>query len=71
MLYKFFQENSSGYGSDIENICIDLFYSLKLSACQRKDCATIKKELNLDEAVSICHVDSKWLPLLLAVESIE
>ena len=66
---QFFQKKGfEAYGEDIENLCIDLFNFFKLSAFRREDSAVIQQKLDLDEVVYLCHVESRWLSLLPAIE---
>ena len=53
-----FRKGVEGYGSDVENLCIDIYYFFKLSPPMREDCADVQQKLNLDEFVFLWHVQS-------------
>ena len=52
-------------------MCIDLFYFFKLSAARREDFLKIQQKLDLDEVVFLRHVESRWLLLLPAAETVK
>ena len=53
-----------GYDSDVENLCIDIYYFFKLSPPRREDYADV------DEFVFLWHVQSWWLSLIPAIERV-
>ena len=59
-----------GYGSDVENLCIDIYYFFKLSPPRREDYADVQQKLNLDEFVFLWHVQSQCLSLIPAIERV-
>ena len=56
VVHNSFRKGVEGYGEDIENMCIDIFYFFQLSPPRREDYADIQQKLNLDELVFLCHV---------------
>ena len=71
VVHNSFRKGVEGYGSDVENLCIDLYYFSKLSPPRREDYADVQQKLNLDEFVFLWHVQSRWLSLIPAIESKE
>ena len=65
-----FRKGVEGYGSDVENLCIDIYYFFKLSPPRRQDYADVQQKLNLDEFVFLRHVQSRWLSLIPAIERV-
>ena len=63
VVHNSFRKGVEGYGSDVENWCIDIYYLLKLSPPRREDNADVQQKLNLDEFVFLQHVQSWWLSL--------
>ena len=61
VVHNSFRKGVEGYGSDVENLCIDIYY-FKLSPPQQKP--------NLDEFVILWHVQSRWLSLIPAIERV-
>ena len=50
VVHNSFRKGVEGYGSDVENLCIDIYYFL-LSAPRREDYTDVQQKLNLDEFV--------------------
>ena len=59
-----------GYSSDVESLCIDMYYFFKLSPPRREDYADVQQKLNLDEFVFLWNVQSWWLSLIPAFERV-
>ena len=51
VVHNSFRKGVEGYGSDVENLCIDKYDFLKLSPPRREDYADVQQKLNLDEFV--------------------
>ena len=60
MVHNSFRKGVEGYGSDVENLCIDTYYFFKLLPPRREDCADVQQKPNLDEFVFLQHVQSQW-----------
>ena len=58
VVHNSFRKGVEGYGSDVENLCIDIYYFFKLSPPRREDYADVQQKLNLDEFVFLQHVQS-------------
>ena len=71
VVYNSFRRGIEAYGDDIEKLCIELFYVFKWSSARREDYADIQQKLDLDEVAFLCHVESRWLSLLPAVERVK
>ena len=50
-----FRKGVEGHGSDVENLCIGIYYFFKLSPPRREDYADVQQKLNLDEFVFLRH----------------
>ena len=70
VVHNSFRKGVEGYGSDVENLCIDIYYFFKLSPPRREDYADVQQKLNLDEFVFLWHVQSQWLSLIPAIERV-
>ena len=70
VVHNSFRKGFDRYGSDVENLCIDIYYFLKLSPPRREDYADVQQKLNLDEFVFLRHVQSRWLYLIPAIERV-
>ena len=70
VVHNSFRKGVEGYGSDVENLCIDIYYFFKLSPPRRKDYADVQQKLNQDEFVFLQHVQSWWLSLMPAIEKV-
>ena len=70
VIHNSFRKGVEGYGSDVENLCIDIYYFFKLSPPRREDYADVQQKLNLDEFVFLWHVQSQWLSLIPAFERV-
>ena len=70
VVHNSFRKGVEGYGSDVENLCIDIYYFFKLSPPRREDYADVQQKLNLDEFVFLQHVQSRWLSLIPAIERV-
>ena len=70
VVHNSFRKGVEGYGSDVENLCIDMYYFFKLSPPRREDYADVQQKLNLDEFVFLWHVQSRWLSLIPAIERV-
>ena len=72
VVHNSFRKGVEGYGSDVENLCIDiLHYFFKLSLPRRDDYADEQQKLNQDEFVFLQHVQSWWLSLIPAIERVK
>ena len=69
VVHNSFRKGVEGYGSDVENLCINMYY-LKLSPPRREDSADVQQKLNPDEFVFLRHVQSQWLSLIPAIERV-
>ena len=49
VVHNSFRKGVEGYGSDVENLCIDIYYFFKLSPPRREDYADVQQKLNLDK----------------------
>ena len=58
VVHNSFRKGVEGYGSDVENLCIDMYYFFKLSPPRREDYADVQQKLNLDEFVFLRYVQS-------------
>ena len=58
VVHNSFRKGVEGYGSDVENLCIDIYYFFKLSPPRREDYADVQQKLNLDEFIFLWHVQS-------------
>ena len=56
VVHNSFRKGVEGYGSDVENLCIDIYYFFKWSPSRREDYADVQQKLNLDEFVFLWHV---------------
>ena len=70
MVHNSFRKGVEGYGSDVENLCIDIYYFFRLSPPMREDYADVQQNLNLDEFVFLQHLQSWWLSLIPAIERV-
>ena len=70
MVHNSFRKAVEGYGSDVENLYIDIYYFLKLSPPRREDYADVQQKLNLDEFVFLRHVQSWWPSLIPVIERV-
>ena len=70
VVHNSFRKGVEGYGSDVENLCIDTYYFLKLSPPRSEDYADVQQKLNLDEFIFMQHVQSWWLSLISAIERV-
>ena len=71
VVHNSLRKGVEGYGSDVENLCIDTYYFFKLSPPRREDYADVQQKLNLDEFVFLQHVLSQWLSLIPAIEKVK
>ena len=58
VVHNSFRKGVEGYGSDVENLCIDLYYFFKLSPPRREDYEDVQQKLNPDEFIFLWHVQS-------------
>ena len=58
------------YGSEVDQLCLDLFYWFKISPCKREDFLGVLNDLDLEERFFIRHVQSRWLTLGPATERV-
>ena len=63
-----FQAGLKKYGSDAEELCLNLYYFISKSPARREDLLVIEEALGLDELVLLCHVQSRWLSLVPALQ---
>ena len=70
VVHNSFRKGVEGYGSDVENLCIYIYYFFKLSPPRREDYADVQQKLNLGEFVFLWHVQSHWLSLIPAIERV-
>jgi len=57
------------YGSEVDQLCLDLFYWFKQSPCKREDFLEVLQEMELKEKYFIQHVQFRWLTLGPVTES--
>ena len=70
VVHNSFRKGVEGYGSNVENLCIDINYFFKLSPPRREDYADVQQNLNIDEFVFLWHVRSRWLSPIPAIERV-
>ena len=58
------------YGSDAEELCLNLYYFISKSPARREDLLVIEEALGLDELVLLRHVQSRWLSLVPALQRV-
>ena len=60
------------YGSEVDQLCLDLFYWFKQSPCKQEDFLELEvlQEMELNEKYFIRHVQSRWLTLGPATERV-
>ena len=51
VVHNSFRKGVEGYGSDMDNLCIDIYHIFKLSPPRREDYTDVQQKLNLDEFV--------------------
>ena len=51
VVHNSFMKGVEGYGSDVENFCIDTYYFFKLSPPRREGYADVQQKTNIDEFV--------------------
>ena len=65
-----FQAGLKKYGSDAEELCLNLYYFISKSPARREDLLVIEEALGLDELVLLRHVQSRWLSLVPALQRV-
>ena len=58
------------YGSEVDQLCLDLFYWFKQSPRKREDFLEVLQEMELRGKYLIQYVQSLWLPLGCATERV-
>ena len=66
-----FKEGLSAYGSQVEELAIDLFYYFRYFPCRRDDFAKAQENVGFSEQMFIRHIECRWLTLILAVARVE
>ena len=57
----------SAYGSQAEELAIDLFYCFRHFSCRRDDFAKVQEKVGFSEQMFIRHIQCRWLTLIPAV----
>ena len=65
-----FRSGLKKYGSDAEELCLNLYYFISKSPARREDLLVIEEALGLDELVLLRHVQSQWLSLVPALQRV-
>ena len=65
-----FRAGLKKYGSDAEELCLNLYYFISKSPARREDLLVIEEALGLDELVLQLHVQSRWLSLVPALQRV-
>ena len=65
-----FRAGLKKYGSDAEELCLNLYYFISKSPARREDLLVIEEALGLDELVLLRHVQSRWLSLVPALQRV-
>ena len=65
-----FRAGLKKYGSDAEELCLNLYYFISKSPARREDLLVIEEALGLDELVLLHHVQSRWLSLVPALQRV-
>ena len=58
------------YGSEVDQLCLDLLYWFTQSPCKQEDFLEVLQEMELEEKYFIRHVRSQWLTLGPATERV-
>ena len=70
MCHNSFRAGLKKYGSDAEELCLNLYYFISKSPARREDLLVIEEALGLDELVLLRHVQSRWLSLVPALQHV-
>ena len=65
-----FRAGLKKYGSDAEELCLNLYYFISKSPARREDLLVIEEALGLYELVLLHHVQSWWLSLVPALQCV-
>ena len=65
-----FRAGLKKYGSDAEELCLNLYYFISKSPARREDLLVIEEALGIDELVLLRHVQSRWLSLVPALQRV-
>ena len=60
-------EGLSAYGSQAEELAIDIFYCFRHFPCRRDDFAKVQEKVGFSEQMFIRHIQCRWLTLIPAV----
>ena len=70
-MHTAFQKGISIYGEDCEQLAFDLNQWFKISPCKQEDFRNLSDDVKIEEeALFLCHVDSRWLTLAPSLERI-
>lgn len=67
-VHNAFQKGLDRYGSDAENLTINLYYWFKTSSARRNNWASMMLDLELYDKLFLRHVQTRWLSLLPALD---
>ena len=65
-----FGEGLGVFGTEAENLCLELYYWFKCSAARKEDFKSVQIELDLDENFILRHISCRWLSLQPAIARI-
>ena len=65
-----FRAGLKKYGSDAEELCLNLYNFISKSPARREDLLVIEEALGLDELVLLRHVQSRWLSPVPALQRV-
>ena len=63
-----FKKGLEQFGFNAEDLCLNLYYFFKKSPCRKSELYDIEESLGLDDLVVLCHVQSRWLSLVPALQ---
>ena len=67
VVHNAFKEGLSAYGSQAEELAIDIIYYFRHFPCRQDDFAKVQEEVGFTEQMFIRHIQCRWLTLIPAV----
>lgn len=71
VIHSGFHAGLSVFGSDVQDLTVDLHCFFILSAARREDFHAVQRDLKLKEELFVRHVPSRWLTFGIAVKRIQ
>ena len=70
VVHNAFKEGLSAYGSQAEELAIDIIYYFRPFPCRQDDFAKVQEDVGFTEQMFIRHIQCRWLTLIPAVSRV-